>query len=123
MPTVDDLDILTAGIDLTETDVAWHTVMMTYPMVIALARRRGYDISKLQGSNMPDHLTHAIIGWGHGVIPPELGHRYHTDQLAYVARHTPKWAAGFPQGYEIREMGISPAGEIAVGMGYRQPRH
>lgn len=116
LPTVNDLDLLTAGIDLTETDVAWHTVMMTYPMVIALARRRGYDIGKLQGSNMPDHLTHAIIGWGQGVIPPELGHRYHTDQLAYVARHTPKWAAGFPQGYEIREMGISPAGEIAVGM-------
>ena len=61
-------------------------------------------------------LTHAIIGWGHGVIPPELGHRYHTDLLAHVARHTPKWSAGFPQGYEIREMGISPAGEIAVGM-------
>jgi methylmalonyl-CoA mutase N-terminal domain/subunit len=116
MPTVDDLDVLTAGIDLTETDVAWHTVMMTYPMVLALCRRRGLDIARLQGGNMPDHLTHAIIGWGHGVIPPELGHRYHTDQLAHVARHTPKWSAGFPQGYEIRELGTTPAGEIAVGM-------
>ncbi|GAA5151188.1 methylmalonyl-CoA mutase family protein [Pseudonocardia eucalypti] len=116
MPTVDDLDLLTRDIDLTKTDVAWHTVMMTYPMVLALARRRGYDPSKLQGGHMPDHLTHAIIGWGHGVIPPALGHRYHTDCLAYACRHTPKWASGFPQGYEIRELGIGPAGEIAVGM-------
>jgi len=30
LPTVNDLDRLTDGIDLTETDVAWHTVMMTY---------------------------------------------------------------------------------------------
>jgi methylmalonyl-CoA mutase N-terminal domain/subunit len=116
LPTVNDLDVLTEGIDLTRTDVAWHTVMMTYPMVVALARRRGYDIANLQGGHMPDHLTHAIIGWGHRVIPPELGHRYHTDCLAYIAANTPKWSAGFPQGYEIREMGTGPAGEIAVGM-------
>ena len=50
---VNDLDLLTAGIDLTETDVAWHTVMMTYPVVIALARRRGYNLAKLQGGHMP----------------------------------------------------------------------
>ena len=116
LPTVNDLDRLTEGIDLTRTDVAWHTVMMTYPMVVALARRRGYDLSQLQGGHMPDHLTHSIIGWGHEVIPPELGHRYHVDCLAYSCRNTPKWSLGFPQGYEIREMGISPAGEIAVGM-------
>jgi methylmalonyl-CoA mutase N-terminal domain/subunit len=36
--------------------------------------------------------------------------------VEYSAKHSPRWALGLPQAYDLRERGLSPAGEIAVGM-------
>jgi len=116
LPTVADLEILLRGIDVTKTDVAWHSTMMIYPLVVALAQRQGKDISKLQGSHMPDHLQLRLAGWSEAIVPAGLGHRTTVDCLEYSARHSPRWALGCPQAYDIRERGTSAAGEIAIGM-------
>lgn len=116
LPTVSDLEILLRGIDVTETDVAWHSTMMIYPMVVALAKRQGKDISKLQGSHMPDHLQARLSGWSESIVPAGLGHRTTVECLEYCVTHSPKWALGCPQAYDLRERGASPASEIALGM-------
>lgn len=116
LPTVHDLEVLLRGIDVTTTDVAWHSTMMIYPLVVAMAKRQGKDISKLQGSHMPDHLQLRLAGWGEAIVPAVLGHRTTVDCIEYSAKHSPRWALGCPQAYDLRERGLPAHGEIAVGM-------
>jgi methylmalonyl-CoA mutase N-terminal domain/subunit len=116
LPMVGDLEILLKGIDVTKTDVAWHSTMMIYPLVVAMAKRQGKDLSKLQGSHMPDHLQLRLAGWSETIVPAGLGHRTTVDCIEYSAKHSPRWALGCPQAYDIRERGLSAAGEIGIGM-------
>jgi methylmalonyl-CoA mutase N-terminal domain/subunit len=116
LPTLRDLEILLRGIDVTKTDVAWHSTMMIYPLVVALAQKQGKDVSKLQGSHMPDHLQLRLGGWGESIAPAALGHRTTVDCIEYSATHSPRWSLGCPQAYDIRERGMTAAGEIAIGM-------
>lgn len=113
---VTDLEQLLDGIDVTETDIAWHSTVLLYPMLAAMARRQGLPLEKLQGSHMPDHVQLNLTGYGERIMPVRLAHRASVDCLEYVARHSPRWACGFPQAYNMRERGLTPAGEIAVGM-------
>jgi methylmalonyl-CoA mutase, N-terminal domain len=116
LPTVSDLEILLSGIDVTKQDVAWHSTMMVYPLVVAMVKRQGRDLSKLQGSHMPDHLQLRLAGWSEAIIPADLGHRSAVDCIEYSAKNSPRWSLGFPQAYDIRERGMTAAGEIAYGM-------
>ena len=116
LPTVRDLEILLQGIDVTQTDVAWHSTMMIYPMVVAMALKQNRDLSKLQGSHMPDHLQLRLAGWSEAIVPAALGHRTPVDCIEYSVKHSPRWALGCPQAYDLRERGVPASGEIAVGM-------
>jgi methylmalonyl-CoA mutase N-terminal domain/subunit len=116
LPTVRDLEILLHGVDVTQTDVAWHSTMMIYPMVVAMARKQGRDLAKLQGSHMPDHLQLRLAGWSEAIVPAALGHRTTVDCIEYSVKHSPRWALGCPQAYDLRERGVPASGEIAVGM-------
>jgi methylmalonyl-CoA mutase N-terminal domain/subunit len=113
---VDDLEVLLDGIDPTETDVAWHYTYNLYPMAIAHARRHGYDMARLQGSHQPDHLKYNLDGGGDKFMSPAMSHRMAVDTIEYSVRNTPRWALGFPQMYNIRERGITPATEIGLGL-------
>jgi methylmalonyl-CoA mutase N-terminal domain/subunit len=90
--------------------------MMVYPLVVALARKQNKDLSKLQGSHMPDHLQLRLAGWSEAIVPAELGHRTTVDCIEYSVKHSPRWALGCPQAYDLRERGLPASGEIAVGM-------
>jgi methylmalonyl-CoA mutase N-terminal domain/subunit len=116
LPTVHDLEVLLHGIDVTQTDVAWHSTMMIYPLVVAMATKQGKDLSRLQGSHMPDHLQLRLGGWGETIAPADLGHRTTVDCIEYSVKHSPRWALGCPQAYDLRERGVTAAGEIAIGM-------
>jgi methylmalonyl-CoA mutase, N-terminal domain len=116
LPTVRDMERLLSGIDITRTDVAWHWTMMAYPMVAAVAVKQGKDLSRMQGSHMPDHLQLTLSGWGINVVPPDLCHRTTVDCVEFSVRNSPRWALGMPQAYDLRERGLGCAGEIAVGM-------
>lgn len=116
LPTMRDVDRLTAGIDLAKTDTAWHWTTSAFALVAATHVSRGGDLAELQGSNMPDLLHERLSGWGERVVPAELGHRSTVDQVEFCVRQTPRWALGLPQAYDLRERGLTPAGEIGVGM-------
>jgi methylmalonyl-CoA mutase N-terminal domain/subunit len=113
---VDDLERLLSGIDVTKTYIAWHISVLFYPMLAAYLRRQGKPLAELQGSHMPDYLGLNPMGYGQRLMPARLGHRATLDCLEYVSQHSPNWACGFPQAYNLRQRGLTAAGEIAVGM-------
>lgn len=114
--SLNDLDRLLRDIDVTKTDVAWHITYMIYPMVIAHARRHGLPLAEVHGSHMPDYLRLNVDGGGQKFFSAQFGQRLAADTLEFMARNTPRWAAGLPQCYNLRERGCTPAMEIAVGM-------
>lgn len=116
LPTARDGERLLDGVDMTRVDVAWHWALMAYPMSAAIARRKGHDIRDMQGSHMPDMLQQTLCGWGPSLFPAQMAHKAALDAIEYCATHSPKWALGMPQAYDLRERGLSPVGEIAVGM-------
>jgi methylmalonyl-CoA mutase N-terminal domain/subunit len=113
---VDDLERLLDGLDVTETDIAWHISVLFYPMLAAYLRRRGQSLADLQGSHMPDYLGLHPMGYGERLMPARLAHRATLDCLEFVSQNSPRWACGFPQAYNLRQRGLTAAGEIAVGM-------
>ncbi len=116
IPSARDMEHLLADIDLTTSGVAFHSTMMTYPLVAAASIRRGVPLDRIMGSHMPDYLQLNLSGWGSKLVPPDLCHQTTVDCIEYCIRQSPKWALGFPQGYDLRERGLPPHGEIAVGM-------
>jgi methylmalonyl-CoA mutase, N-terminal domain len=116
IPTLRDAERLLAGIDITQQDIAWHSTILTYPMVAAVAVKQGLPLAQVQGSNMPDHLSLAMSGWGTDLLPPRMAQRITVDCVEYSVKNSPRWALGLPQAYDLRERGLTPAGEIAVGM-------
>jgi methylmalonyl-CoA mutase, N-terminal domain len=116
LPTLRDVDRLLEGIDLAKVDTAWHWAAMAYPLVASVHVKRGQPLATLQGSNMPDMLQETLCGWGQKLVPADLGHRFTVDEVEFSVRNSPRWALGMPQAYDLRERGLSPAGEIAVGM-------
>jgi methylmalonyl-CoA mutase N-terminal domain/subunit len=81
-----------------------------------MALKQKKDLSKLQGSHMPDHLQLRLAGWSEAIVPAALGHRTTVDCIEYSVKHSPRWALGCPQAYDLRERGVPASGEIAVGM-------
>ncbi|SCW72123.1 methylmalonyl-CoA mutase, N-terminal domain [Sphingobium faniae] len=118
LPTSRDIDRLLHGVDLSKVDTAWHWAAMAYPMVAAVHVMRGQPLATLQGSNMPDMLQETLCGWGERLVPTMLGHRTTVDEIEYSVRNSPRWALGMPQAYDLRERGLTPAGEIALGMAF-----
>jgi len=116
LPTMRDMERLLAGVDLAKIDTAWHWSTTAYALVAAVHSHRGQSLNTLQGSNMPDMLQETLSGWGQKVVPAAFGHRNAVDQIEFCTANSPKWALGIPQAYDLRERGLSPAGEIAVGM-------
>jgi methylmalonyl-CoA mutase N-terminal domain/subunit len=114
--SLNDLDRLLRNIDVTKTDVAWHVTFNVYPLVMAHARRHGLPLEDVHGSHMPDYLRLNLDGGGQKFVSAELGQRLAVDTLEYAARHTPRWALGLPQAYNLRERGATPSMEIALGM-------
>jgi methylmalonyl-CoA mutase N-terminal domain/subunit len=116
IPCVRDMERLLQDIDISRSGVAFHSTMMTYPLVAATAIKRGIPLEKLLGSHMPDHLQLTLSGWGNQLVPADLCHKTTVDCLEYSVKNSPYWALGIPQAYDLRERGLPPHGEIAVGM-------
>src|SRR3546814_3443741 len=85
-------------------------------MVASVHVKRGQPLETLQGSNMPDMLQQTLCGWGQALMPTDLCHRTTVDEIEFSVKNSQRWATGMPQAYDLRERGLSPAGEIAVGM-------
>ena len=81
-------------------------------LVLATARRRGIDWTKLGGTTQNDVLKE-YVARGTYIFPPGPSMRLVTDVMAFCADHVPQWNTISISGYHIREAGSTALQEIA----------
>ncbi len=81
-------------------------------MYIAVAKKQGADISKLNGTVQNDILKE-YIARGTYIYPPRPSMRLITDLFAYCKDHLPRWNTISISGYHIREAGATAVQEVA----------
>lgn len=113
--TLRDFEIAFDGIDLEKITVSLTingSAAILIAMYLAMAEKRGYEISKLRGTAQNDILKE-FIGRGTWIFPVEPSIRLVGDTIEYCAEHAPKYSPVSVCGYHIRESGATPAQEIA----------
>ena len=116
--TLQDMEVLFKDIPLDKVSTSM-TINSTAPvllgMYIALARKQGVDITKLEGTTQNDILKE-YIARGTYIFPPRPSMRLTTDIFAYCSQNMPRWNTISISGYHIREAGSTAAQEIAFTM-------
>jgi methylmalonyl-CoA mutase, N-terminal domain len=113
-----DMEEAFDGIDLDEISVSLTINGAAVPimaMYFAMARKRGYDLSRLRGTAQNDILKE-FIGRGTWIFPVEPSMRLVGDTMEFCAEHLPRYSPVSVCGYHIRESGADPAREMAYGL-------
>jgi methylmalonyl-CoA mutase N-terminal domain/subunit len=112
--TLRDFEIAFDGIDLDAITVSLTingSAASLIAMFLAMAEKRGYDLSKLRGTAQNDILKE-FIGRGTWIYPVEPSVKLVADTIEYCAKVAPKYSPVSVCGYHIRESGASPAEEM-----------
>ncbi len=113
--TLEDIEILFKDIPLDKVSTSM-TINSTAPvllaMYIALAKKQGVDLAKLDGTIQNDVLKEYIARGTH-IFPPRPSMRLTTDIFAYCSKNVSRWNTISISGYHIREAGSTAAQEIA----------
>lgn len=113
--TLRDFEIAFDGIDLDRITVSLTingAAAILIAMYLAMAEKRGYDVTKLRGTAQNDILKE-FIGRGTWIFPVQPSLRLVGDTIEYCARHAPKYSPVSVCGYHIRESGATPTQEMA----------
>ena len=112
-----DFEVAFDGIDLEKITVSLTvngSAAIMIAMYLAMAEKRGYDLSKLRGTAQNDILKE-FIGRGTWIFPVEPSIKLVADTIEYCANIAPKYSPVSVCGYHIRESGADPAQEMAYG--------
>ena len=115
--TLRDFEIAFDGIDLDAITVSLTingAAAILIAMYLAMAGKRGYDVSRLRGTAQNDILKE-FIGRGTWVFPVGPSVKLVADTIEYCAKAAPKYSPVSVCGYHIRESGATPAEEMAYG--------
>ena len=116
--TLDDMEALFKGIDLTAISVSMTinpSAWVLYSMYIALAESRGYDLNKLSGTIQADILKE-YIAQKEWIFPIRPSVRLARDCIAYGARNMRRYNPINISGYHISEAGATAVQEAAFTM-------
>ncbi|MEW6616506.1 MAG: methylmalonyl-CoA mutase family protein [Thermodesulfobacteriota bacterium] len=112
--TLQDMEDAFDGIDIVKypvTLIARCPVMLF--MLIAVAEKRGIDLSKLRGTSQLDFLT-SYVANKQAIFPaPKEAFRYFVDIIEYLARNMPNWNPMAIGGYAHRDSGTDAVQEMA----------
>ena len=115
--TLKDVEIAFDGIDIENITVSLTingTAAIMIAMYLAMAEKRGFDLTKLRGTCQNDILKE-FVGRGTWIYPVEPSVRLVADTMEYCARHAPLYSPVSVCGYHIRESGATPTEEMAYG--------
>ena len=110
-----DFEIAFDGVDLEKITVSLTingAAATLIAMYLAMAEKRGYDISRLRGTAQNDILKE-FVGRGTWIFPVEPSVRLVGDTITYCAEHAPLYSPVSVCGYHIRESGANPVQEMA----------
>jgi len=113
--TLQDVEDLFQGIPLEKVSTSM-TINATAPvllaMYIAVAKKQGADLSKLNGTIQNDILKEYVARGTH-IFPPKPSMRLTTDIFKYCSKEVPRWNTISISGYHMREAGSTASQEIA----------
>ncbi len=117
--SIEDMERLFEGIDLTKISTSMTinaTASILLALYVAVARKKGADISKLSGTVQNDVLKE-YIARGTYIYPPQQAMRVITDMFAWANEHVPEWNTISISGYHMREAGSTAVQEVAFTLG------
>ena len=116
--SLDDFHVLFDGIPLEKMNTSMPingTAMWLLALYVALARERGEDESKLQGTTQND-LIKEYLARGTYIFPPEASMRLIAEMYEYCLEAIPKWNASNICSYHLQEAGATPVQELAFAL-------
>jgi len=116
--SLDDFHMLFDGIPLEKMNTSMTingTAMWLLALYVALARERGEDESKLQGTTQND-LIKEYLARGTYIFPPEASMRLIAEMYEYCLEAIPKWNASNICSYHLQEAGATPVQELAFAL-------
>jgi methylmalonyl-CoA mutase N-terminal domain/subunit len=124
--SIEDMERLFDGISLEKISTSMTinaTASILLSLYIAVAKRQGSEVRKLQGTVQNDILKE-YIARGTYIYPIRHAMRIVTDLFAHCNQHVPEWNTISISGYHMREAGSTAVQEVAFtlanGMAYVQ---
>jgi methylmalonyl-CoA mutase, N-terminal domain len=113
--SLDDVETLFKGIKLEDVSTSMTINATAYILLafyVALAKKQGADLKKLNGTIQNDILKE-YAARGTYIYPPKPSMRIITDIFEWCSHEVPKWNTISISGYHIREAGSTAVQEIA----------
>ena len=113
--SIEDMQRLFDGINLEKISTSMTinaTASVLLALYVAVAKRSGADIRKLNGTVQNDILKE-YIARGTYIYPPKQAMRIITDMFAYSNEQVPEWNTISISGYHMREAGSTAVQEVA----------
>jgi methylmalonyl-CoA mutase N-terminal domain/subunit len=113
--SIEDMELLFDGINPEEVSTSMTinaTGFILLALYAAVAKRKGADLSKLNGTIQNDILKE-YAARGTYIYPPQPSMRIITDIFEWCSKEMPKWNTISISGYHIREAGSTAVQEIA----------
>lgn len=113
--SLEDMELLFKGIRLEEVSTSMTinaTGFILLAFYVALAKKQGADLSKINGTIQNDILKE-YAARGTYIYPPKPSMRIITDIFEWCSKELPKWNTISISGYHIREAGSTAVQEIA----------
>ena len=113
--TIEDIEALFKDIKLQDISTSMtinSTGFILLAFYVALAKKQGADLSKIQGTIQNDILKE-YAARGTYIYPPQQSMRIITDVFEWCAKELPRWNTISISGYHIREAGSTAVQEIA----------
>jgi len=113
--SIDDMEALFKGIRLQDISTSMTinaTGFILLAFYVAVAKKQGADLSKIQGTIQNDILKE-YAARGTYIYPPKPSMRIITDIFEWCSKELPKWNTISISGYHIREAGSTAVQEIA----------
>ena len=118
--SVEDMEALFDDIPLEKVSTTLLCASVVSPVIlaqyIAVAKRRGLDISKLRGTISNDPIMSHVC-YSDVANPPDWGVKVWGDLVEYCADKMPVWHAAYVSScYNMREYGLDAPQEVAFGL-------
>ena len=118
--SVEDMEALFDDIPLEKVSATLLCASVVSPVIlaqyIAVAKRRGLDISKLRGTISNDPIMSHVC-YSDVANPPDWGVKVWGDLVEYCADKMPVWHAAYVSScYNMREYGLDAPQEVAFGL-------
>jgi methylmalonyl-CoA mutase, N-terminal domain len=113
--SLEDMEILYEGLPLDQISTSMTIngpAVIVYCMFLANAKKRGFDLKKLNGTLQNDIFKEYIAQKTY-LIPPRPAIKLIQDMMVYCTREVPRWNTISVSGYHIREAGATAAQELA----------